>query len=163
MQWWVNKAITEVLCKLNVKITDQEICSNNSSKCLKPNIFLKHMESKKLVLILLWASSLIPTPQNDKKKKRKKDKHGERENKNNSNHEFCTAIPQDPSHLIYYIHIWWTNRFVSNLFNTVYLNYLNFQKDLPMFNTKGAWGKKKKTPQPTHDMRRSHSSRSATV
>lgn len=76
MKSWANKEITEPLWKLNVKITNQEICSNNFSKCLQTNVFFKHIESKKLVLILLWTSSLIPTPQNDKET----DKHGETEN-----------------------------------------------------------------------------------
>lgn len=98
MKSWANKEIIEALCKLNIKITNQEICSNNFFKCSQTKIFFKHIESKKVVLILLWTSSLIPTPQNDKET----DKDGETENKNNANHEFGEEIPQDPSHLIYY-------------------------------------------------------------
>lgn len=99
MKSWANKEIIEAHCKLNVKIPNQEIGSNNFSKCLNTNIFFKHVESKNLVLILLWTSSLIHTPQNDKEA----DKLGERENKNNPNHGFSKEIPPDPIHLIYYI------------------------------------------------------------
>lgn len=66
MESCANQEIVEALCKLNVKITNQETYSNNFSKCLQTSIFFKHIKSKKLVLILLWTSSLILTLQIDK-------------------------------------------------------------------------------------------------